>query len=349
MTSYLRLTFAVTTVATVAGMFWFVTGNSSTVSTADPTNPSTTRDVAASPRSYRAEVRVDSTANSVSKTDAGISRRLPTTVVAKRKKFHVNGLKRADQPDQAEAFFFEQRLSANVPQYPTKKLQDTARKMRNRANNANIAGGFVPPVTEIGPGNIGGRTRALVIDPTNPDIIFAAGVAGGVWKSTDGGDSWNNSDDMFANMAVCALVMDPTNPSILYAGTGEGFFNGDAVRGFGIYKTTDAGATWNLLNGTVSGVPDGAFFRVNKLAISPADPDVIYAATRFGVWKSIDAGMNWNVLLENTIFVDDPAIPNANGANAGCLDIAVLPDTAPGPDTILAAFGSFNPDGLFRS
>src|SRR5215831_4444907 len=56
--------------------------------------------------------------------------------------------------------------------------------------------------TPLGPGNIGGRTRALVIDPTAPTTIYAAAVAGGVWKTTDGGASWNPTSDLLANIAV---------------------------------------------------------------------------------------------------------------------------------------------------
>lgn len=71
---------------------------------------------------------------------------------------------------------------------------------------------------EIGPGNIGGRTRAIVIDPTDSNIMYAAGVAGGVWKSTDAGASWNPTDDLMLNLAVCALTIDPTNTAASTAG-----------------------------------------------------------------------------------------------------------------------------------
>ena len=117
----------------------------------------------------------------------------------------------------------------------------------------------------IGPGNIGGRTRAIVFDPDDPDVMYAAGVAGGIWKSTDAGANWNVADDLMLNLAVSTIVIDP--------GTGEGFLGGrPGVRGLGIFKSTDAGATWTQLPGTVTGVPEGAFHYVNKLVISPNDP-----------------------------------------------------------------------------
>jgi post-segregation antitoxin (ccd killing protein) len=62
----------------------------------------------------------------------------------------------------------------------------------------------------------------MLVDPTNPSIMYAAGVAGGVWKSTDGGTSWNALMDSIANLAISSLAMDPQNHLVIYAGTGEG-------------------------------------------------------------------------------------------------------------------------------
>jgi len=104
--------------------------------------------------------------------------------------------------------------------------------------------------TFLGPGNVGGRTRGLVIDPTNTQIMYSAAVAGGVWKTTNGGGTWVASADFLANIAVNSLVMDPNNHLVLYAGTGEGYFNVDGLRGNGIYKTVDGGANWTQLLST---------------------------------------------------------------------------------------------------
>ncbi len=143
--------------------------------------------------------------------------------------------------------------------------------------------------TSLGPGNIGGRTRALVIDPTNTARIFAAGVGGGVWRSTDTGNSWAPTDDLMANLAVCALVMDPTNPNVLYAGTGEGFSNVDAIRGDGIFRSDDGAVTWTQLAFTSD---NSDFHFCNSLAISD-DGQVLLAATTTGIFRSVDAGQTW--------------------------------------------------------
>ena len=94
--------------------------------------------------------------------------------------------------------------------------------------------------------------------------MYAAGVAGGVWKTINGGASWPPLGDFLANIAVSSLALSPKNPSVLYAGTGEGYFNGDAIRGAGIFKTTDGGATWTRLAATTG----SDFYYVNKIVVS---------------------------------------------------------------------------------
>src|SRR5260370_18558749 len=128
--------------------------------------------------------------------------------------------------------------------------------------------------TQLGPGNVGGRTRALTINPTNPNIMYAAGVAGGVWKTTDAGASWAPLADLLPNIAVSCLAMDPNNPNTIYAGTGEGYFNIDALRGAGIFKTTDAGNTWSVLDASADQL---GFRYVNDIVVSPNDGNRVYA------------------------------------------------------------------------
>src|SRR6185503_5036888 len=124
--------------------------------------------------------------------------------------------------------------------------------------------------TWLGPGNIGGRTRTLVIDPVEPQVMYAGGVSGGLWKTTDGGGQWQAIGDELANIAVNALVMDPRDRNVLYAGTGEGYFREEQrgtalpLRGNGIFVTHDGGASWTQLASTTS----SDFHWVNDLVIS---------------------------------------------------------------------------------
>ena len=139
--------------------------------------------------------------------------------------------------------------------------------------------------TSIGPGNIGGRVRALLVHPTRTGTMFAGSVGGGIWKTTNGGASWAPLNDFMANLAVTSLVFHPANPSVMYAATGEGYNNADAIRGAGIFKTADGGATWTQLAATAN----PSFHYVLRTAISP-DGRVLLAGTTTGLFRSADGG-----------------------------------------------------------
>ena len=185
----------------------------------------------------------------------------------------------------------------------------------------------------LGPGNVGGRTRALVINPVNPDVMYAAGVAGGVWKTTNAGASWLPLDDFLANIAVTCLALDPTNPGIIYAGTGEGFFNADGVRGAGIFKSTDAGAHWTRLTATAS---NSNFFFVNDIVVSNVNAQHVYAATGTGVWRSLDGGANW------TLALNVPTVLGSVTGVRGAMDLVIRTDQ-PTDYIFVAAGTAFNP------
>lgn len=149
----------------------------------------------------------------------------------------------------------------------------------------------------LGPGNIGGRVRALYVHPANTDVIFAGSVGGGIWKSIDGGASWNPVDDFMGNLSISCIVADPTTTAtvsgtVLYAGTGEGFYNGDALRGHGIFKSTDGGTTWYHLSSTdPSG--DSDWYYVNRIAVN-GNGTIIAVARGNGIFTSSDSGASWS-------------------------------------------------------
>lgn len=260
----------------------------------------------------------------------------------KAEKFETRGPKRFDKPQEAMDFFMAQRLGEGMTEYPMTHLESTAAEIRDRA--ALQRGGNPGGISQwepLGPGNIGGRTRGLAIDPVNPDVMYAGGVAGGVWKSTDAGGSWTPTGDTLINLAVTTIAIDPSNTNIIYAGTGEGFFNGDSVRGLGIFKSLDAGATWTRLGSTAS----SDFFYVNHIELNPDNPNRVFAATRSGVWRSSNGGSNFENVLANPFA--NGSSPSSNGSSAGATDLDIQPGSS--PEVILAAFGSFTNDGLFRS
>jgi Calx-beta domain/FG-GAP-like repeat len=158
---------------------------------------------------------------------------------------------------------------------------------------ANAAGISSASWTWLGPGNIGGRVRAISPHPTTPNDVMIGSVSGGVWRTTNGGASWNALDDFMPSVAVTYLVRDPSAPNTVYACTGEGFFNVDAARGLGIFKSTDNGATWDQVTSTNPSTGGDDWYFVNRLAISPVNPQVMLAATNGGVYRTANGGVNW--------------------------------------------------------
>jgi len=181
----------------------------------------------------------------------------------------------------------------------------------------------------LGPGNIGGRTRVLVIDPAEPRVMYTGGVSGGVWKTLNAGGDWFPVGDDLANIAINSLAIDPLDRNTLYAGTGEGYFRqavrntGLSLRGDGIFVTRDAGETWTRLPSTAN----ADFHYVNDLVVTATD---IHAATRTGVWRSTDAGATWTRALPVTVM-------------GGCLDLASH------GDTLFASCGTFEQATIHRA
>ena len=163
-----------------------------------------------------------------------------------------------------------------------------AAQLRLDPEMASVAGISRQGWTWLGPGNKGGRVRAVAVHPTTTSTIFIGSVAGGIWKTTNSGGTWAPVDDFMTNLAVTTLVFQPGNPSVMYAGTGEGFFNFDRIRGAGIFTSVDAGVTWSQLASTAN----GNFYYVNRLSMS-ADGQTILAATSVGLYRSTNAGATW--------------------------------------------------------
>ena len=154
--------------------------------------------------------------------------------------------------------------------------------------------------TERGPGNVGGRTRALLVDSDDPtrNTWWAGSVSGGLWKTINGGEKWVPLTDDLPNLSVSSLAMSESNPNIIYMGTGEGLAGAGAVAGDGIFKSNDRGRTWTHLVAT-SG--NHGFRFINRLAVDPDNPDVVIAATNTGIFRSADGGENWDKVYSGLV------------------------------------------------
>ena len=162
------------------------------------------------------------------------------------------------------------------------------------ANVGQAAGTGSSQWTSIGPGNVGGRIRAIAIDPRNASRLFIGAASGGIWLTEDAGQSYRPLQDFMGNLAIGTLVIDPVNPNVMYAGTGESFAG---LPGIGVFKSTDSGATWSILQATntdVSVNPGGNdWVYVNRIAINKTNSSILLAGTLTSLFRSTDGGGSW--------------------------------------------------------
>ena len=151
----------------------------------------------------------------------------------------------------------------------------------------------------IGP-NRGGRSTAVAGSARRPLEYYFGAVGGGLWKTTDGGQTWKAvTDGQLRSSSVGAVAVSESNPDVVYIGMGETCLRGNIMQGDGVYRSTDAGKTWTHL-----GLAETQ--AIAKIRIDPRNPDVVYVAafghpagrnSERGVYKSIDGGKNWRKVL----------------------------------------------------
>ena len=176
----------------------------------------------------------------------------------------------------------------------------------------------------VGPTNIGGRITDLEMPAGQSDILYVGAASGGIFKTTDAGSSWEQIFYNIPTISIGDLVIDPQNPEVLYAGTGEANSSSYSFLGSGIYKSTDAGASWAF-----SGLENSAY--IGRLIVDHNDSERVYAAAcgnlftpsdDRGIYRSMDGGENW----EQVLFVTD---------TTAAIDLVQDPSNA---DVLYAAF-----------
>ena len=150
----------------------------------------------------------------------------------------------------------------------------------------------------IGP-HRGGRSAAVTGVYGKPDLFYFGAAGGGVWKTEDGGQTYENISDGYFGGSIGSVAVSKSDPNVIYVGGGEVTVRGNVSSGYGIWKTVDAGKTW-----TYSGLPKSR--HIPRIVVDPYNADVVYAAvlgniykptSERGVYKSIDGGKSWERVL----------------------------------------------------
>jgi photosystem II stability/assembly factor-like uncharacterized protein len=147
----------------------------------------------------------------------------------------------------------------------------------------------------VGPSGQGGRINAIDALISDPDVIYVGAAAGGVWRSRNGGTTWEPIFDDQPVQSIGAIAVNQDNPDVIWVGTGEGSPRNSVNHGNGVYKSIDGGRSWEHL-----GLENSR--AVHRILLHPSDPDVAFLAVlgspfgdseERGVYRTRDGGMSW--------------------------------------------------------
>ncbi len=184
------------------------------------------------------------------------------------------------------------------------------------AQKRSIWPGFSAPWTTQGPANIGARINTIAVHPSNPNTIYIGYSAGGVWKTTNGGQNWVPIFDQRNYMAIGSIAIDPSNPNTIYVGTGDLNISGYPFIGDGLWKSTDGGQTWQHLGLEQTRI-------ISKVIVHPTDSKKLYVATmgqpfardsHRGLYVSTNGGVSW----QKTLYVNE---------QCGVIDLEIDPQS----------------------
>lgn len=271
---------------------------------------------------------------------------------------------------------------------PSVSLRNARHALDDQATVQPASPSAPPAWTPLGPfgisspqGAVAGRVTAIVTDSRSPNLAYLAAAGGGIWRTSDAGNSWQSLGDNLLSMSSGTLVLDQRfgAQGALYYGTGD--YTGSTY-GPGILRSTDGGKTWQELS-TQFESPNGETLRI---ALHPTDPQTLFLARDSGVWRSSDGGNSWSNVLPgfatdvvisqnapNLLFaaLGYPVNPGAKyngvyrsidggntwqivnalptGVPVGRISLALTPASPGTVVALMATSGDYSLDGLFRS
>jgi len=179
----------------------------------------------------------------------------------------------------------------------------------------------------IGPAYMSGRVSDVEGVPGNPDIVYVASASGGLWKTTNGGITWQPIFERQGTISIGDVALEPGNPDVVWVGTGESNVRNSISFGDGVYKSTDGGHTWANM-----GLRDTRC--ISKIVVNPRNPDIVYVGAlghvfgpneERGVFMTTDGGRTWT----KTLYIDQ---------NHGVADLTIDPSN---PNIVYAAMWAF--------
>ncbi|MBC5993425.1 WD40/YVTN/BNR-like repeat-containing protein [Pontibacter cellulosilyticus] len=215
-----------------------------------------------------------------------------------------------------------QKSSSKQPNATPASERLQAQQKRQQLEQASLASNL--KLRNVGPTVMSGRITDLEVSPKDPTVFYAAYASGGLWKTTNNGQSFEPLFDEQAVMTIGDIAVDWNNNETIWIGTGESNSSRSSYSGVGVYKSTDGGKTWQHM-----GLDDT--HHIGKVLIHPTDPNTVWVAAlghlyspnkERGVFKTTDGGKTW----KKTLYIDD---------NTGAIDLQVDPKN---PNNVYAAF-----------